>query len=107
MISSRAESSVLLKSRWSRPPLSTASGLPSASTTRTRAVAGPEADGLLVQHVAADVVDELDVGDAVEVAHQRLGPGDLAVPWRPAAVAVGVERPHPLTVEEHVDRAGQ
>ena len=79
MISSRAESSVLLKSRCSRPPLSTASGLPSASTTPTRSAPLAEPHGLGVQHVAADVVDELDVGDAVQVPHQGLGPGDLAV----------------------------
>ena len=76
MISSRAVSSVLLKSRCSRPPLSTASGLPSSSTTRDPCRAGAEPDALAVQHVAADVVDELDVGEPVEVGLERLGPGD-------------------------------
>ena len=70
------------------------------------ALAPPEPDGLGVQHVAAHVVDELDVGDALEVVHQGLGPGHLAgVVGAGPAVAVGVERPDPLPVEEHVDGA--
>ena len=41
MISSRADASVLLKSRCSRPPLSIARGFPSSSTTLTRAEPSP------------------------------------------------------------------
>src|SRR3954453_6929522 len=67
----------------------------------------PETDGLAVEDLQRGVVAQLDVSGAVEVSPKNLRPAHrLALAVGPSVVG-HAERPHPLTVEEDIDRASQ